>query len=74
MEYNNNITYKTMIPLSVENESVGSPAMFHALISTGFPNTEHSWKFSEHTKSLLIISRTHCCISMLRKSIVNGPK
>lgn len=63
-----------MIPLSVENESVGSPAMFHALISTEFPSTEHNWKFSEHTKSLLITSRTHCFISVLRKSIVYGPK
>jgi len=40
-------TYEIMMPLSTENASEGSPAMFQALISTGSPRVFVKEKSSE---------------------------
>ena len=40
-------TYDNMMPLSTENESVGSPEMFHCLIFTGSPRVAIREKSSE---------------------------
>ena len=41
-------TYDNMMPLSTENESVGSPEMFHCRIFTGSPRVAIREKSSEH--------------------------
>jgi len=41
-------TYFNMMALSTENVSLGSPQMFHCLISTASPSTVVSVKSSEH--------------------------
>lgn len=64
----------TIMPLSIENKSVGNPATFQALIMTGCPSIALNWKSLEHIISFSLISSTQSLICWLLYSIVNGPK
>ena len=51
--YNIDNLYLMMIPLSMENESLGSPAIFHALIFTCSPSVVLSENSSEQGMPLV---------------------
>ena len=62
------------MPLSTENESFGSPSMFHARILTGSPRVDCSEKDDEHGTDCSPHAAIHCAITRSRKGRVNGPR
>lgn len=67
-------TYETIIPLSTENESVGNPKIFHALITTGSPRT----RCNEKLRSQTILNDVTCLVQFAICSCLNcmvkGPR
>ena len=63
-----------IIALSIENESLGSPKMFHERTDTGSPRTFCSEKFGAQTIPRDTHLSRHSTICLARNSMVNGPK
>ena len=67
-------TYFNMIALSTENVLLGSPQMFHCLISTASPSTVVSVKSSEHVIWRSRRRCTHEAICCSRNCSVKAPR
>lgn len=62
------------MPLSILNESVGRPYMFHWRITTGSPKIAVIWKSREHTMLYFVTAFTHFSIWACLNCMVNGPR
>ena len=63
-----------MMPLSIENESLGKPAMPHSRIATGSPRHETSENFAELGMPSARHCSTHEAAMPSRNAIVNVPR
>ena len=68
------VSYFTIIPLSIENESFGKPCIIQDLINTGIPKMSRSWKSFVQTIFKLVQSSTQLLACFILYGVVNAPK